>query len=257
MFGICLCFNDFLFLFGFCPQLVLLGNLFLFDRRVELLGEVKVDDIELVDENAVFLHLFRQCGTDFLAYGGTLGNQFFRGILGGNGFHGFLNCRLEHGVCIALADALIDLGGIVLVDVVVDRHAAGNGLQILGNTVGIDLGLLDLVVHHHDLLGKGHFQMHALAQYPIRNLSHGDDHAGVSRRNDGHSRCAGDQSQKHYRTNEDPVPQFVVFHRHSFPEQLKCSLFFGCFLNYSIISLFLSRYARSGATEINFHDSLP
>ena len=47
LFGICLCFNDFLFLFSFCPQLVLLGNLFLFDRRIELLGEVKVDDIEL------------------------------------------------------------------------------------------------------------------------------------------------------------------------------------------------------------------
>ena len=103
-------------------------------------------------------------------------------------------------------------------------------LQILGNAVGIDLGLLDLVVHHHDLLGKRHFQMHALAQYPIRNLSHGDDHAGVSRRNDGHSRRAGDQSQKHYRTNEDPVPQFVVFHRHSFPEQLKCSFFLVGFL---------------------------
>ena len=95
---------------------------------------------------------------------------------------------------------------------VVDGNAAGDGLQILGHAVGVDLRFLNLVVHHDHLLYKGHLEVHSLIQHTVGDLSHSDDHAGVSCRDNGDCTDAHDQHQENDHTQNDTGSHFCIFH---------------------------------------------
>ena len=145
----------------------MLGHLLGFDRRVEVVGESKIDDVELVHNHVEVQESTREGSLDLILDDLAAGNQFLCGVLCGHRLDGFLDGGIDDAFLEENADFLVDGIDLTRIHVVVQRDRGRNRLQVLGGGRGGGLCLFDLYVDRNYVLDKGRLESDSFVENPI------------------------------------------------------------------------------------------
>ena len=135
------------------------GNLLGLDGGDVLLGEIPVDDVEIIHHNTVLIEFLVQIVVEQYAHVRSAADELLRGIICGYLLENLVDGRHDQHVLVTKANLLVDIRAGGLVDVVIDRNDGGYRLKILAECLGGYFCFHNAVIDGYDLLRERNLEM--------------------------------------------------------------------------------------------------